>query len=149
MPYLGPDRNFKADMARLGLALAFRRYSQAYVEVEDRAREHRAGVWAGAFVPPWDWRGKRDQERSILKDLREREREAGPFHDSKAWASRPTVAGGLGRTRAVPPVRAVRLYVARRRADRFQNRSCSSTLHSKVGGIPCAGQPLVSQSYLR
>ena len=43
-----------------GLALAYRRYSTAYVPHEDGARLAKAGMWQGAFVPPWDWRrGKR------------------------------------------------------------------------------------------
>jgi endonuclease YncB( thermonuclease family) len=39
-----------------GWALAFRRYSTAYVADEDYAREHRSGLWGGAFIAPWDWR---------------------------------------------------------------------------------------------
>ena len=39
-----------------GLALAYRRYSTAYVPHEDAARTAKAGMWQGAFVPPWDWR---------------------------------------------------------------------------------------------
>ena len=43
-----------------GWALAYRRYSTAYVLHEDGARLAKAGMWQGAFVPPWDWRrGKR------------------------------------------------------------------------------------------
>jgi endonuclease YncB( thermonuclease family) len=43
-------------LVRSGWALAFRRYSTAYVADEDWAREHRSGFWSGAFVAPWDWR---------------------------------------------------------------------------------------------
>ncbi len=39
-----------------GLALAYRRYSTAYVPHEGRARLAKAGMWRGAFVPPWEWR---------------------------------------------------------------------------------------------
>ncbi|MDA0822372.1 MAG: thermonuclease family protein [Proteobacteria bacterium] len=39
-----------------GLALAYRRYSDAYVANEDRARAARKGVWNTEFVLPWDWR---------------------------------------------------------------------------------------------
>ena len=46
-----------------GHALAYRRYSTRYVGQEDQARSRGAGIWAGAFVPPWDWRrGKRLEE---------------------------------------------------------------------------------------
>jgi endonuclease YncB( thermonuclease family) len=54
----GPDVN--AAMVRQGWALAYRRYSMDYVEDEDAARKAKAGLWAGSFVAPWDWRqGKR------------------------------------------------------------------------------------------
>ena len=44
-----------------GLALAFRRYSDSYVEVEGRARAARAGVWSGRFEAPWDFRARQWQ----------------------------------------------------------------------------------------
>ncbi len=44
------------DLVRRGLALAYRRYSMAYVELEDEARQNGRGMWSGAFVAPWDWR---------------------------------------------------------------------------------------------
>jgi endonuclease YncB( thermonuclease family) len=43
-------------LVRNGWALAFRRYSIEYVADEDFAREHKHGVWSGAFIAPWDWR---------------------------------------------------------------------------------------------
>ncbi|WP_315803017.1 thermonuclease family protein [Bradyrhizobium sp. SZCCHNS3002] len=43
-------------LVRNGWALSFRRYSLDYVPDEDFAREHRHGVWSGAFIAPWDWR---------------------------------------------------------------------------------------------
>lgn len=43
-------------LVRNGWALAFRRYSNAYVQDEDYAREHQLGLWSGAFIAPWDWR---------------------------------------------------------------------------------------------
>jgi endonuclease YncB( thermonuclease family) len=39
-----------------GLALAYRRYSAAYIGQEDAARAAGRGIWGGSFVPPWDWR---------------------------------------------------------------------------------------------
>ena len=39
-----------------GWALAYRRYSSAYVSGEESARATRRGLWRGEFVPPWDWR---------------------------------------------------------------------------------------------
>ena len=39
-----------------GLALAYRKYSKAYVAAEETASAARRGVWAGSFAAPWDWR---------------------------------------------------------------------------------------------
>jgi endonuclease YncB( thermonuclease family) len=43
-------------LVRNGLALAFRRYSAEFIADENYARERKAGMWAGAFIAPWDWR---------------------------------------------------------------------------------------------
>jgi endonuclease YncB( thermonuclease family) len=45
-------------MVSAGLALAYRQYSSAYIGQEDTARAARLGLWAGAFVPPWEWRAQ-------------------------------------------------------------------------------------------
>ena len=39
-----------------GWAMAYRRYSTAYVGEEAEAKAAQRGVWRGKFVPPWDWR---------------------------------------------------------------------------------------------
>lgn len=47
-------------MVSQGWALAYRQYSTYYVPNEREAKRAKAGIWAGEFVPPWDWRrGKR------------------------------------------------------------------------------------------
>ena len=46
-------------MVESGWALAFRRYADAYVPAEARARAARRGLWAGRFIEPWDWRDGR------------------------------------------------------------------------------------------
>ena len=43
-------------MVSQGWALAYRRYSRAYVAEETTARSARRGLWQGEFVAPWDWR---------------------------------------------------------------------------------------------
>ena len=50
----GEDMN--AWMVERGFALAYRRYSRAYVGEEAAARSARRGLWRGDFVAPWDWR---------------------------------------------------------------------------------------------
>jgi endonuclease YncB( thermonuclease family) len=42
-------------LVRNGWALAFRRYSVAYVADEDYAREQKRGLWSGAFIAPWEY----------------------------------------------------------------------------------------------
>lgn len=48
--------NLNAWMVRQGWALAFIRYSTAYVADEASARDAQRGMWSGAFIAPWDWR---------------------------------------------------------------------------------------------
>ena len=44
-------------MVREGWALDYRRYSKAaYAADEDVARTEQRGMWAGEFMPPWEWR---------------------------------------------------------------------------------------------
>jgi endonuclease YncB( thermonuclease family) len=62
------DVDVNRTMVALGYAIAYRRYSSAYVSAEDSARVNRRGLWAGAFeMPSLYRRGARDepvQERS-------------------------------------------------------------------------------------
>ncbi|MCC3862615.1 thermonuclease family protein [Pseudemcibacter aquimaris] len=47
-------------MVSQGWAVAYRRYSKDYVSQEQSAKSNKAGIWAGDFVLPWEWRrGKR------------------------------------------------------------------------------------------
>lgn len=55
-------------LVRNGWALAFRRYSTAYIADEDYARDHKSGLWSGAFIAPWDWR-HRSAKTTILGAL--------------------------------------------------------------------------------
>jgi len=45
-----------AELVRAGLALAYREYSNDYVDEEEEAEAARRGAWAGSFEAPWDWR---------------------------------------------------------------------------------------------
>ena len=47
-----------------GHALAYRRYSSAYIETEDRARAAKVGAWHKSFVAPWDFRAQRWESAS-------------------------------------------------------------------------------------
>ncbi len=47
-------------MVANGWALAYRRYSLDYTDMEAETQAARRGIWAGEFVKPWEWhRGKR------------------------------------------------------------------------------------------
>jgi len=48
--------DLSAELARAGLALAYREYSDDYVDEEDEARTARRGAWTGEFTAPWDER---------------------------------------------------------------------------------------------
>lgn len=48
--------NISRWLVRNGWALAFRRYSTAFIADEDFAREQKRGLWSGAFIAPWEWR---------------------------------------------------------------------------------------------
>jgi endonuclease YncB( thermonuclease family) len=50
------DVDLGAEMVRAGLALAYRRFGDDYVDEEDEARAARRGIWSGPFTPPWEWR---------------------------------------------------------------------------------------------
>lgn len=52
-------------MAGSGWALAVTRVSRSYEKPEAVARQAQSGLWAGAFIPPWDWRS-RTRETTIL-----------------------------------------------------------------------------------
>ena len=43
-------------MVGLGWAVAYRTYSTRYVPAEDLAKGRKAGMWAGSFIAPREWR---------------------------------------------------------------------------------------------
>ena len=48
--------NVNEMMVHSGHALAYRRYTNDYINAEERAKAEGRGVWAGVFQPPWEWR---------------------------------------------------------------------------------------------
>ena len=81
-------RDINAWLVAEGWALAYRRYSRAYLGEEQRARAGRKGMWRGEFVVPWDWRrGKR--LRSSARTGRSSE---------NAASKRCTIKGNIGRS---------------------------------------------------
>jgi len=61
--------DLNAAMVRSGMALAYRKYSNDYIGQEASAKTAGRGLWAGEFVPPWDWRrGKRLASKAAAND---------------------------------------------------------------------------------
>jgi endonuclease YncB( thermonuclease family) len=50
------DIELNRTMVREGWALAFVKYSNRYWADQASAEEAKAGLWAGSFAKPWDWR---------------------------------------------------------------------------------------------
>jgi endonuclease YncB( thermonuclease family) len=50
-------------MVENGWAVAFRKYSELYVERESRTREKRVGLWSSEFQMPWEWRSSKQKPR--------------------------------------------------------------------------------------
>ncbi len=61
----GEDIN--AWMVSQGWALAYRRYSEDYVDEKAEAQAARRGIWAGEFVKPWEWRRGQAARRGRLR----------------------------------------------------------------------------------
>jgi endonuclease YncB( thermonuclease family) len=60
--------SLNAWMVHDGWALAFVKYTTAYLNDEEQARHAQRGLWAGAFIAPWDWR-HRDKGTEIRGSL--------------------------------------------------------------------------------
>ncbi len=58
--FLGGD-DLNRWMVSQGLALAYIQYSNRYQAIEQIAKRDRKGLWAGAFIAPWDWRHRTPQ----------------------------------------------------------------------------------------
>src|SRR6185312_6805362 len=56
------NTDINAEMVRAGLALAYRRYSNDYVDEETEAKSAKRGLWASEFTRPWDWRRENREE---------------------------------------------------------------------------------------
>jgi len=50
------DADLNGWMVRNGWAVAYRKYSMAYVVAEEQAQADQVNIWAGSFMMPWDWR---------------------------------------------------------------------------------------------
>jgi endonuclease YncB( thermonuclease family) len=53
-----PGQDINQWMVRSGWAMAFVKYSDRYIGQEATAHDAKAGIWAGAFIAPWNWRSR-------------------------------------------------------------------------------------------
>ena len=54
-------------LVKNGWAMAYRRYSNEFVEEEIEAKKKKVGIWSGTFIEPWKWRkGTRLSSEKIL-----------------------------------------------------------------------------------
>jgi endonuclease YncB( thermonuclease family) len=70
-------------LVREGIGMAFVRYSKKYAADEAVARSTQQGMWAGAFVAPWDWR-HRTASTAILGFYKPTEQQARALHPPAA-----------------------------------------------------------------
>lgn len=62
---LAGDRDLGGEMAALGLAWAYREYSEDYAGVEAAARRQGIGIWQGTAQAPWEYRAN-GWERAVV-----------------------------------------------------------------------------------
>ena len=82
-------RDIARRMVRNGWALASTTGSTTYLAIEEEARAEDAGLWAGAFVAPLDWR-QNNWHAKIFGKVRTEERSAAPLLTSAFGASPPS-----------------------------------------------------------
>ena len=54
--------NINSIMVRNGYAVAYKKYSKRYLNVELEAKREKLGLWNGKFEMPWDWRKNSDKK---------------------------------------------------------------------------------------
>ncbi|WP_459179038.1 thermonuclease family protein [Sinorhizobium medicae] len=52
-------RDINHEMVASGLAWAFRKYSEDYVDTEDQARQLKTGIWQAPTQPAWEYRSEK------------------------------------------------------------------------------------------
>lgn len=55
-------------MVASGWAVAYRKFSQVYVPYENQAQAKKAGLWAGRFYMPWDWRASQKKRQRSMRN---------------------------------------------------------------------------------
>ena len=59
--------DLQSEMVRSGMAVAYLRYSRRYENEQNEAKKAKAGMWAGEFLEPEDWRREnRERDQAII-----------------------------------------------------------------------------------
>ena len=67
-----------AAIVNAGWAVAYTKYTDAYVPYEYQAQQNKRGLWQGQFYKPWDWR-KIKQRKATVKIIRPKKKKKGIF----------------------------------------------------------------------
>lgn len=67
-----------AALVNAGWAVAYTKYTDAYLPYEYQAQRNRRGLWQGQFYKPWDWQ-KIKQRKATIKVIRPKKKKVGLF----------------------------------------------------------------------
>lgn len=67
-----------AAIVNAGWAVAYTKYTDAYLPYEYQAQKNRRGLWQGSFYKPWDWRKIKQREQNV-KVIRKKTKKSGLF----------------------------------------------------------------------
>lgn len=88
------------EMVLSGMALAYRQYSNDYVEAEDAARRARRGIWGSDFEAPWDFRrngdGREPGDGRAGRSARDTQRDARDSRTTNATGTSASAAPSAG-----------------------------------------------------
>ena len=63
------EQNLSSEMVKLGLAIAYTRYSNAYIVEQSAAHQQKLGLWSGEFVDPEQWRRETKSKTATFQQV--------------------------------------------------------------------------------
>jgi endonuclease YncB( thermonuclease family) len=68
--YRADGTSVSAYLVRNGFALDYVKYSYGkYAKEETNAKQEKAGIWRGVFIPPWEWRAERRTRGEMMGSI--------------------------------------------------------------------------------
>lgn len=131
-----PGQSINQWMVRYGWALAFVKYSHRYIGDEAKAHDAKAGIWAGAFIAPWNWRSRSKQTvilgaASVPANAQELLLGAVSSHEAPDRAC--TIKAGLSHSKCIYHLSGDRWY-AKMRMDKLDRRWFCSEQEAEAAG---------------